>query len=386
MPRHPTIMQNRSTIVRLASWLAGLAILGGAAGGLALDVTDPFTAGSAAWSSTAGWSLVEAADGSVVFRGDSQNDGFARNLQVALGSSWRIESDVVFRKYYADGQGRGVASIALFPGLGSGVQFLANINHRTNDAVELNVQWFDTSRALWLNSILTAWQPNRTSTYRIQLTRPAGSDRVSLVVSSPNGFTNRIQSSAIPADVLNRMGVFGLRVNSAQVAFDNVRVITPYQLPPAPRILQQPVARRVAVGAPVRMQVGAEPGVPLQYQWFRNGIRIRGATSSELVLDAALPVHQGDYTVEVSNGETTTLSNPALLTVLDARLGIAPGQHVGFPLQISAAVGLAYTLQESLDLRTWTDLANAVGTGNPVVLSVPVKPEGQQGYYRLVLP
>jgi len=351
----------------------------------AVDVTYQFAEGSAAWLTTTGWSLVESADGQVVFRGDASNDGFARNTAVTLQSSWRIEADLAFQRYYADNQGRGVASLALFPGLYSGVQLLANINHQTNDAVEIQAQWFDAPRALWMDSLLTAWQPSQTSRYRIQLTRPGGSDRITLVVSGPNGFTNRLQSTPIPSDVLNQMQVFGLRVNSARVAFDNVRVITPYELPAPPRITRQPLGSQVTVGSPILLVSEAEGATGLQFQWLRNGVRLPGATSNRFEVPKALLIHQGEYTVEVSNGETISLSEPALVTVIDARLSIAAPAPSRPVVTLFAVPGIPFRLEESTDLKRWTIILSGVGAGQSIEFT-PAATASGHAWYRLVVP
>lgn len=358
----------------------------------AAELFEDFSSGVGSWLASPGWVLVEKADGNQVYRGDANSDTFTRNTALNLGESWRLEVDVRFRRYYADDQQRGLAGFALFPALDSGVQFEANLGHRTNSFVQMDAQWFNPTNSTWRNVLQTVWLSNPSPAYRMQLTRPAGSDRIIFRVTSTDGFSNRVQSGRIPLDVLNRMKVAGFRVNSAQVEFDNLRVVMPFALPDPPTITQQPTGQTVAVGTPVTLQVAATDSRPLTYQWWRSQFRVVGATNATYEMSAASLANAGTYTVVVSNDENTTTSSPAVLTVINA--SVKPAAWVktngipaeGFPLELTVPADIAFRLQETSDLKTWSDLTNSVGSGMPLEFLAPHATDQSRALYRLLLP
>jgi hypothetical protein len=76
-----------------------------------------------------------------------------------------------------------------------------------------------------------------------------------------------------------------------------------------------PVGGTFAEGSTAILSVTAEGGIPISYQWFRNGVQIDGATSSTLVLANARPSQSGSYTVRVSNLENQVTSSPVTVTI-----------------------------------------------------------------------
>lgn len=360
--------------------------------GRAADISDDFSGGVGSWLSPAGWVLVEQASGQSVYRGDSSPDIFTKYGKLTLGASWRLEVDVRFRRYYADNNVRGLAAIALFPSFDSGVQFEANLGHRTNGSVEVDANWFESGTGKWSNVLTKDWTPNRSPAYRLHLFRAAGSDRLVLKVTSTNGFSHRSESAPIPLDFLNQMKVFGLRVNSSQVDFANLRVITPYTPPPGPVITEQPHSRSVSTGSSVSFRVVASGPGPLTYQWFRGAARLTVATNDVYTIPSVLPAHAASFSVVVSNGETTTTSSTAVLSVVNAYLrpaasartnGVGPD---GFALELSVPKGTNYVLQQTADLSAWSDLTNSVGVGSPKEFKVSGAINQAFGFYRLLFP
>lgn len=359
---------------------------------LGMESTDTYTAGASGWMTQGSWTLVEQADGQVVFRGDGNGDVFARHRSLRLGASWRIEVDVRFRRYYVDGNNRALAAFALFPSLDSGVQLEANLGHRTNNSVQFDTQWFNPVSATWHNVLQTVWTPNTSSTYRMHLYRAPGSDRLIFKVVGTNGTQFMAQSSPFPMEVLNRMQVPGLRVNSGQIEFDNFRWISPYTPPAPPEIRIQPQGKSVLTGTEYSLSVEASDSVPLSYQWFKGSAPLIGATNASYSLGRTYPYHTGTYSVQVSNGESLSMSQPAAIQVTDAWLRLtAPTQSSGmvgdgFPIVVRAPAGTTYRIQRSLDLSTWTQLKQSTGTGLPEELSLPVSEGDQLVFLRLVLP
>jgi pectate lyase len=80
-------------------------------------------------------------------------------------------------------------------------------------------------------------------------------------------------------------------------------------------ITQQPQSQVVNIGDTATFTVTAIGGVPINYQWRKNGADIPGATASTLMLPNAQTVDTGVYTVLVSSLTEATLSSPATLTL-----------------------------------------------------------------------
>src|SRR5206468_2375479 len=87
------------------------------------------------------------------------------------------------------------------------------------------------------------------------------------------------------------------------------------------RITSQPASRSVDAGTTVRFRVNATGTPPLSYQWQFNGVgltnggSVRGATTASLTLTNVQPAQAGNYTVVVSNADSSVTSSNALLTV-----------------------------------------------------------------------
>ncbi len=350
-----------------------------------VEISDDFSSGVDTWWSSAGWSLVELSPGQFAYRGDSREDTFAQNGDLNLGPSWRVEVDLRFDDYYADFRQRGLAALALFPSFGAGVQFEANLGHRTNSTVEIDAQWFNTDTWTWHNVLQTGWRASRSPAYRLQLTRPAGWNRLIFQVTSTNGFSYRAETAAIPQDFLDRMKVFGFRVNSSRVDFSNLRVTMPFALPPPPVITEPLTSQTATTGSAVTLRVAASGTGPLTYQWWRGAARLPAFTNDTLTLLTASPAESGTYSVVVSNGDTSA-TNSASLKVADALLRPGTVSPTGLPLELAVATGREFLVQSSPDLTNWTDLTHSTGTGTFLELTESEPADQPQGFYRIVLP
>ena len=85
-----------------------------------------------------------------------------------------------------------------------------------------------------------------------------------------------------------------------------------------PAITQQPTNIVAALGSTVTFNVAATGTAPLSYFWRLNGTPIPGARGSSLTLASLQDFNAGIYSVIVSNIVGSTLSAPALLTVVAA--------------------------------------------------------------------
>jgi sugar lactone lactonase YvrE len=83
----------------------------------------------------------------------------------------------------------------------------------------------------------------------------------------------------------------------------------------APKITAQPQGKAIDLGQSVTFSVTAS-GSNLQYQWFKDGVAISGATSSSYTINNAQTSHAGSYVVRVSSGILSVDSNAAALTVI----------------------------------------------------------------------
>ena len=83
----------------------------------------------------------------------------------------------------------------------------------------------------------------------------------------------------------------------------------------APVITTQPQTKTVDVGATTSFTVAAQADGPMFYQWRFKDADLPGATTDTLILSAIQPVDAGAYTVAISNGAGTVISDAAVLTV-----------------------------------------------------------------------
>ncbi|MBI2516842.1 MAG: VCBS repeat-containing protein [Opitutae bacterium] len=85
--------------------------------------------------------------------------------------------------------------------------------------------------------------------------------------------------------------------------------------PSAPIILSDPASTSINKDGFVTFTVAAQGNPAPVYNWFKDGERINGASSSTLTIAHALPIDEGIYTVTVSNTNGTMTSRGATLTV-----------------------------------------------------------------------
>ena len=96
---------------------------------------------------------------------------------------------------------------------------------------------------------------------------------------------------------------------------DNVRVYTCSVAPGAPVITVPPGPQAAIPGGTATFTVTAVGDATLRYQWLKNGVPLAGATSSTLSVTNVQAVDYGYYSVIVSNGAGTAVSDGALLAV-----------------------------------------------------------------------
>ncbi len=100
-------------------------------------------------------------------------------------------------------------------------------------------------------------------------------------------------------------------VSSAEAA---LQVLAP------PSIQIQPSGLTVSLSGSASFNVAASGGIPLAYQWQRNGGNISGATGSTLTIDNVGLADAGSYTVVVQNPVGAVTTQPVALTLNLPRL------------------------------------------------------------------
>jgi Ig-like domain-containing protein len=127
-------------------------------------------------------------------------------------------------------------------------------------------------------------------------------------------FTSRATFNAV-AGQSYEVAIDGLGGAEGDIVLDLNVEVTAETLP---QIITQPVSRTVPPGATVVLSVVAQagsPGAVLTYQWFQDGAAIVSATSSNYTIVNVQPVNVGTYTVRVTQGPRSVLSQPAIVQI-----------------------------------------------------------------------
>jgi hypothetical protein len=358
----------------------------------AAETVDDFNSGAApGWRLPAGFAVVEKAPGDSVLRGDVSSDSFAQRTGVLLGRiSWRVEADIRFRRYGADGGNRALTAISLFPGVGDGVQLLATVQHLTNNSVSIDVAWFDSGAGLWRGVLQQSWTASRSSEYRLQLTRRDGANTLLFKVTSASGFVYRGETAPMSEAFLDRMVIAGFRLDHSSVDFDNFRTEIPYEPASPPVITQPPTNQLVISGSSVTFRVAASSPRPLTYQWYRGTSPLTGATNDTYSLPVVTTASNNSFSVLVDDGRDFVFSRPATLTVINAsiRPAIPFNNPDGFALDLNVTPNRAFALQSSTNLLDWVTETNMIGGGAVRVLPAISEPSTgpTNRFFRLLIP
>ncbi len=156
------------------------------------------------------------------------------------------------------------------------------------------------------------------------------------------------ESYAIPAASLSDTGSYSVQVsnNCSQIKSEaaSLNIIA------IPEILIQPVGQRGCEGATTTFSVQAESSEPLSYQWFKDGIKIDGATSEYYTIPQTNLSDMGSYSVQVSNNCSQIESEAANLDIIarpkillqPANLKICQGAAAKFEVQAESSEPLSY--------------------------------------------
>jgi len=156
---------------------------------------------------------------------------------------------------------------------------------------------------------------------------------------------------------------------------------------PPPVITNQPPGQIAACGTSANFTVGATGQPPLSYQWMRNGEILAGATTTFLTLPSLDAGAAGVYRAMVSNGGGSTISDGAVLQLLDPAayplsIGTA-GNNIVLSWPDSCA---SYIVQQAPTLTapvSWAPVsAPPIPTGGSNQVTLPLPASTQ--FYRLV--
>ena len=94
----------------------------------------------------------------------------------------------------------------------------------------------------------------------------------------------------------------------------------------APEIVLQPVSKTVLVGANVELNPVVDVSWPAYYQWYKDGIKLAGATATNLVFAPAQLTNSGVYWLVITNDFGAATTAPAAVSVdaLMAFVGAEP--------------------------------------------------------------
>lgn len=167
------------------------------------------------------------------------------------------------------------------------------------------------SDAAWAGGTLTTMVP-KLNTCQVQQWTGAG------FTAGPSaeleGYPVRLV--AIPGD---RLVAVTLVYNTPRfyILDSSLNVVFQSSSTPPPAITVQPQSRAVLKGTSTTLTVSATGAGALTYQWYFNGAAIAGATGSSYTLSNFDSAKAGSYSVRITNGTTSVVSEIASVTLTD---------------------------------------------------------------------
>jgi hypothetical protein len=151
----------------------------------------------------------------------------------------------------------------------------------------------------------------------------------------------------------------------------------------APVFLRQPGGAEIRVGGTRTFTAVAGGSAPLSYIWRKDGVPIAAPNSASLTLTNLQPTDAGSYTLVVSNGLGSAVSNPAIL-IVDAMPVILTQ-----PQSVVSAPGVAVDFSATADgpslaYQWWHNSGPIVGATNSL-LHISSAAGGDQGEYFVVV-
>jgi uncharacterized repeat protein (TIGR02543 family) len=118
-------------------------------------------------------------------------------------------------------------------------------------------------------------------------------------------------------------------------------------------ILVQPASQTILVGEPATFSVAVSGSAPFAYQWRKDGVNIAGAIGPSFTIPSLQLSDSGTYSVLVSNGAGSVLSDPATLivtttpvapsiTTQPASATVIAGNQAQFTVKAAGSTPLSY--------------------------------------------
>lgn len=163
-------------------------------------------------------------------------------------------------------------------------------------------------------------------------------------------------------------------------------VSDPFAPPIPPRIARPPLGRALKTGDNVVFNALGIGGLPLHFQWMRNGEPLAARTNQWLALTSAHPSEAGDYQLVVVNDFGSATSAVATVTVsIPQPMLVAPGMVTnGFRFTFASVTGLIYVVEfkDSLSASVWAELERRFGVGGLEIVT-DTSANGLMRFYRV---
>lgn len=186
----------------------------------------------------------------------------------------------------------------------------------------------------------------------------------------------------IPNTQSGDAGTYSVVVTNVAGSVTSANAILKVLVPP--QLTSQPTNLTVNLGKPATFSVVATGTAPLNYQWFKEGIGITGATSQSFTIAAVKATDAMHYSVVVSNlagiasstNATLTVILPPTITQSPTNLTVVVGESAVFSVTATANAPLSYQWRKGT--------ANLLGaTGS--VYAIAVTKTTDAGSYSVVV-
>ena len=129
-----------------------------------------------------------------------------------------------------------------------------------------------------------------------------------------------------------------------------------------PIIITEPIDVRAGIGNQILLGVKVFGIGPIQYQWYKNGQAVEGATGSNFYASNVNADNEGIYKVVVSNEFGQEESRDAVVTV-GAGVGVSLNSDGLATIYLKTKIDGIWVIEASSDLKEWSEVS-AVQTSN----------------------
>jgi hypothetical protein len=185
---------------------------------------------------------------------------------------------------------------------------------------------------------------------------------------------------AVPAYATNVLAIAAGGNDSLALVRD------PFAPPIPPRIGRPPLGRALKAGDNVVFNALAVGGLPLRYQWLRDGSPVAGQTNQTLTLTNAHPSEAGDYQLVAMNDFGSTTSAVATVTIsIPPPILTSTGMVTnGFRFSFTGIARVIYVVEykDNLSAGVWTELERRFGMGGWEIIT-DTSANGAMRFYRV---